>query len=214
MKTHPPSFYLAWVLGGVLIAIGYDLVFVDRVPDLFDENHSLEMLSALILLGTAVLWWLSRADAGDGRNWHIPMLLTLMGLRELDWDVHFTSSGLLQLRLYSGDSALWEKLLGAAVIVLILIGAYRLLRYNLLPWMRGLTKGSVISWLVAFSGVALIVSKTLDGLGRKLAGLGIIIDSETSLRTTRLEEMLELAMAIALLQAVIYYIKRPDRKNA
>ncbi|WP_415392987.1 hypothetical protein [Paracoccus sp. SJTW-4] len=60
----------------------------------------------------AAAWIVLRADDRGWQQWHVLALLVMMSLRELDFDKRFLSEGILQLRLYSGPSSVWEKLLG------------------------------------------------------------------------------------------------------
>lgn len=203
-----PSVALAWQLGVVFAVFSLDLLTQEQVSLIFKEGHSVEVMSAALILVAALLWFGLGAARGQGGEWHIPVILLLMAMRELDFDKRFTSEGVLQLRLYSGPSPLWEKLIGAAVVLLILVCGLRLLMRNVPRWLRGLRQGAATSWLVAGAGTLLVVSKSLDGLGRKLASLGIYIDPAQGQLASRAEELLELAMAVMLVQAVICFSRR------
>lgn len=203
-----PSVALAWQLGLVFLVFSLDLLTQEQVSLIFKEGHSVEVMSAVLILTAALLWFCLGAARGQSGQWHIPVILLLMAMRELDFDKRFTSEGVLQLRLYSGPSPLWEKLIGAAVVALIVICGLRLLVLNVPRWWRGLRMGAATSWLIAGAGMLLVVSKTLDGLGRKLASLGVYIDPAKGQLASRAEELLELAMAIMLVQAVICFSRR------
>ncbi|SFA56585.1 hypothetical protein SAMN04487972_11556 [Paracoccus halophilus] len=202
-----PSLFLNLQLGLGLTAVGFDLLTQDEVRLIFKEGHSIEVMSYLLLLFAALAWLaLGMAKSVRGQ-WHIPMILTLMALREMDFDKRFTTEGVLQLRLYSGGAPLWEKAIGLAVVLLIVICGLRLMFLNLPLWWRGLREGAVPSWLVGIGAVLLVVSKSLDGLGRKLAPLGIELEQWQGTLAGRLEEILELGMAILLVQAVVYFAR-------
>ncbi|WP_199261233.1 hypothetical protein [Paracoccus binzhouensis] len=205
--TPRPATVLACQLGLILLALSLDLITQAQVAPIFKEGHSIETLSALLLAAAALFW------QGFGhqrrRQWHIPAILLLMALRELDFDKRFTSEGLLQLRLYSGAAPLWEKAVGAAVLLLILLCGWRLLVLNLPPWWRGLRAGSAACWLAGSAGLLLVVSKSLDGLDRKLAVFGIALPPGLGMLAGRFEELLELGMAVLLVQAVACFA-RPE----
>ena len=55
--------------------------------------------------------------------------------------------------------------------------------------------------------LGLMVAKTLDGLDRKLAGFGVTISPELGTLTARLEEFLELAAYMMLVQAPAYFLR-------
>ena len=95
-----PSLFLNLQLGLGLTAVGFDLLTQDEVRLIFKEGHSIEDMSYLLLLFAALAWLaLGMAKSVRGQ-WHIPMILTLMALREMDFDKRFTTEGVLQLRLY------------------------------------------------------------------------------------------------------------------
>lgn len=202
-----PSVSLAFQLGLVLLVVAIDLMTSHEVVELFKEGRGIERMSALLLLGAAGLWFVLGTARGRAAQWHIPVILVLMAMREMDFDKRFTSEGLLQLRLYSGGAPLWEKAIGAAVLALILICGLRLMLLNLPAWWRGLWQGSRTCWLTGGAALLLIVAKTLDGLERKLAPHGIEIDPMLGVMAGRFEEVLELVMAILLVQAVVYFAR-------
>lgn len=213
-KLNPirqPSFYLAFTLTLSMAMILCDLVLSDDITLVFKEGHSIEVMSALLLFGAAILWFWLGGSAEDGRNWHIPVIVLLMGMRELDFDKRFTSEGVLQLRLYTGDSPMWEKLVGAMVVGLILWCGIRLAVINLPRWFRGLYRLSPVSWLVGSAGLLLVVAKSLDGIDRKLAPFGIVFTRDFVTVSGRVEEVLELAMALLLVQAVAFFAWGLDR---
>lgn len=137
----------------------------------------------------------------------IPVILVLMAMHEMDFDKRFTSEGRMQLRLYSGDSPLWEKTLGLVVIALILVCGWRLLTITLPRFWAGLRAELPASWLAALAALMLMVAKTLDGLDRKLAGFGVTISPELGTLTGRLEEFLELAAYMMLVLALAYFLR-------
>lgn len=194
------------MLGITLAGLGIDLLMHDSVSEIFREGHSIEALSVVILV-VAAFW--SFGNRGiTGREWHIPVILILMALRELDIDKRLTSEGVLQLRLYTGTAPLWEKAAGFAVVVLILVCLIRLAWLNLPQWLRGLQQGAGSAWLATGAALLIVIAKSMDGLDRKLAPLGMTLTTEMVTMAGRLEEMLELAAYIMLAQAAVY-VARP-----
>ena len=57
-----------------------------------------------------------------------------------------------------------------------------------------------------------VISKTLDGLARKLSSFGIYIDDSLNIFTSRLEEILELGIPLAFLYAIYLYFY--DRRRS
>lgn len=195
------------MLAATLLLLGVDLSLHESTAVIFKEGHAIEVMSAVLLASAAVLWWGFDADDMAGRQWHIPVILLLMAMREMDFDKRFTSEGVMQLRLYSGDFPLLEKALGLAVIALILVCGWRLTTITLPRFWAGLRAGLPASWLTGLAALMLMVAKTLDGLDRKLAGFGITISPELGTLTGRLEELLELVAYMMLVQALAYFLR-------
>lgn len=201
-----PARVLSLMLGITLAGLGIDLLMHDSVSEIFKEGHSIEALSVVILVAAA--FWSFGNRGITGREWHIPVILILMALRELDIDKRLTSEGVLQLRLYTGTAPLWEKAAGFAVVVLILVCLIRLAWLNLPQWWRGLQQGAGSAWLATGAALLIVIAKSMDGLDRKLAPLGMTLTTEMVTMAGRLEEMLELAAYIMLAQAAVY-VARP-----
>lgn len=198
-----PACTLSLMLGVTLVFLGSDLLMHEFVSEIFKEGHSVEAMSVVILIAAAAFWWIGHRNL-TGSEWHVPVILILMALRELDFDKRFTSEGVLQLRLYTGSSPLWEKAVGLAVVVLILVCGWRLARISLPRCWRGLLRGANWAWLMAAGAALIVIAKALDGLDRKLAPWGIAVDPVTAMRADRIEEILELAAYIMLAQAGVY----------
>lgn len=186
-----------------LATVLLDVSVSATIDELFKEGRAIELLSALWLLAAAVLW--AALGTGDAmrRHWHVPVLLLLMAMREQDYDKRFLADGILKLRLYTGPAPLADKLIGLAVLALLAVCLWRLLRLSLPGWLAGLRRGQTAPWLVLASGATLVVAKTVDGLGRKLEPFGIALDRQLEMMLGRGEEMLELAAAVMLVQAVV-----------
>lgn len=202
-----PNVTLNLMLGLILALLCFDLVTQDATAILFKEGHAFETASALILGAVAGFWYYAGADDMKGRQWHLPVILVLMALRELDFDKRFTSLGVLKLRLYTEPGPLWEKAVGLAVIALILFCGWRLLVITVPRWWAGVRAGRTDSQLAAAAALMLVLSKSLDGLDRKLAGFGIALPADLGQMSGRIEEMLELGVAIMLMQALVCFLR-------
>jgi len=185
---------LGWLMAGMVTA--------DTVTDIFTESGPIEQTSALFLLLAALALVVDILRRRDWGRWHLAVLVLAAGLRELDWDKAFTDSGILQLRLYSGDAPLLHKIIGSVVVILLVWAGLRLLRRNLPDWLRALRGSDVWAWLLLAALGLYGVAKTLDGLGRKLTPLGIEISDWANRTAGRSEEAMELLGAILILQVV------------
>lgn len=198
---------IALALGVVLAFISFDLVRSPEGKWMLREGGGIESVTAVLLGYMSLLYAGSRNGSG---NWHVAVGLLLLAMRELDFDKRFTSEGVLQLRLYSGDSPLWEKIIGAAVVFVAIAVLVRLAMFQLGPWVRALLRGASWAWLFALSGVLVVVAKMLDGLARKLSPLGINVPDDMSDLSSRVEELFEFYFALALLASLAIVVRRKD----
>jgi hypothetical protein len=200
----------AFCITPALAAVRLSLATADEPALLFKEGAVVEAWSAIVLFQGALCWFM--AHGRDGwRDWQIPAILILFALRELDFDKRFTESGIFKLRTYTGDFPASEKLLGAAVIALLALVVWRLARRNLPGLWRGFRSGR--AWALAVvGGMGLAaLGKTLDGIGRKLADVGVTISPETAARAGMMEEAMELAAWLLLCVAVALSTTRAER---
>lgn len=207
-RSIRPAHTLSLMLSITLAWLGGDLLMHETVSEIFKEGHSVEATSVTILVAAAVFWVFGNGCLTKG-EWHVPLILILMALRELDFDKRFTSEGILQLRLYTGSAPLWEKAAGFAVVVLILVCLIRLAWLNLPQWWRGLQQGAESAWVATGAALLIVIAKSMDGLDRKLAPLGMTLTTEMNTIAGRLEELLELAAYIMLAQATVYFVRSP-----
>lgn len=160
-------------------------------------------IGAFVAMGCALLGFGVLAPrVAFGRGWHVAVLMALLMARELDFDKRFTEKGVLQLRLYSGDYPLMQKLIGACVIALILVTLYRFVRHGAGPFLRGLRDRLAWSWWLAGAIVLVVIAKSLDGLARKLAPLGINVSSDLDWLASLVEEGLEWVFPMMVILAV------------
>lgn len=131
-------------------------------------------------------------------------LVLLLMARELDADKRFLAQGVLKARLYTDPALPWRhKLIGALVLLLVATLLVRMARRYARLWWQGLREGDTASVAVLLAGALVVVSKTLDGLGRKLADLGIVLSDLASSRAGVVEEVLELGIPLALALGVL-----------
>ena len=192
-----------WAVAGMALLVLAGLADVLRAAlgeARFSEGGAIEMGSAAgYVLALAVL----AARAPPLRTaWPAAALLLAAAARELDLDKRLTDPGLLQSRLYTGDAPLAVKLAGAAVVLAILAAALALALRDGPRWVRGLMAGARRAWWVAAALALAVVSKSLDGLGRKLRPLGIDVPATVDRAAALCEEVLELGIPLALILAL------------
>lgn len=169
-------------------------------------------IGALAALLCAALGFVALAPRmAFGPGWHVTVLLLLLVGRELDFDKRFTDKGILQIRLYSGDYPLMQKLIGAAVIALTLTALYRCVRCGARPLMTGLRHGSPWAWWLSGAVVLVVIAKSLDGLARKLAPFGVEISDNAMFWAGLVEEGFELVFGLMLIMAVCTWVRDHGR---
>ncbi|MFA3918641.1 hypothetical protein [Ruegeria hyattellae] len=197
-----------WIAGLIVAAfLSFDIGLSHGLKSVTSEGGPIETASALLWGYAALsLIWVAPGIA-LGRGWHFILLFLLFAARELDMDKAYLSEGILKARLYTGDAPLGEKLIGLMVIALILSVVIRMLRENLGDWLRALRQGS--TWALAAGGALslAIVSKTVDGAGRKLAPLGIDLSHTLDTGLGMAEEWMELGFVLLAILAVCLWAR-------
>lgn len=139
----------------------------------------------------------------------------LLGLRELDFHVHFTTMGMFKSRFFiSPDVPLLEKTIVTFGIVALLVYAFLYFRHALPRVKKALMKGR--SWAVfTVCGVACAVcSKALlDGNAKMIANLLPMMESPRTL-VRIMEECLELFIPIFFIGALLRYGKESMAEKA
>ncbi len=134
------------------------------------------------------------------------LLPILFALRELDFDKRFTTMGIFKGKFYFNDAApIGEKIIGLLVIVLLLFIVYRIITRHGKTFFDGLKHRTPLAYGVLSVLLALIISKFIDGIGRKLSALGITISDQFSGNMELLEEMLELGIPILIMATLVIY---------
>ena len=137
-----------------------------------------------------------------------------LALREMDMDKRYFTEGLFKSSQYFKGIVSWpEVALSAAIVLFLAACGLMILRSGGASFFAGLRRGE--AWVLAICaaiGVA-VIAKSLDGLSRKLAPLGIEVSQTLSDQTTLIEEGLELAIPVFLILAILAYGWR-DRDGA
>lgn len=131
---------------------------------------------------------------------YIIVLVMLFGCRELDFDKRFTTMGILKSRFYlSADVPLAEKIIGLAVVLLLLWAVAQVVRHHAVSTLTDLRQFTERSIGVAVIVALLVISKSIDGLARKLKPFGIETTEEVSFLAGSIEEVMELGIPIMMI---------------
>ena len=190
----------------VVITLAVDVAVAPEAASLTREGGPFELCSAGFYIAALAALCVRSSVA---RAWPGMIALFAMFLRELDADKRFTTEGVLSTKIFVYETAVWEKLLAAVVLVVLLASIATL------AWRGGPKLARAIverrAWAVYFTValVLVVVSKSIDGLGRKLASFGVTVPSAVNARAGQIEEVLELGIPVLLLMAIL--AMRPDR---
>ncbi|MBO3759659.1 hypothetical protein [Ciceribacter sp. L1K22] len=213
---RPWGFALVAILGCVALVL-VDLLTKQIDSSLFRESGGLELATALLYGYTAIIWLWTRSGDEWRVHWQVPAVMLLMMGREFDLDKKLTSIGFLQSKLYfSAEAPMMERILGLVVIAVTITVVVRLLRYNARIFIEALRYRTLWAWGVVAAVALGIVSKSLDGIDRKLAPLGISIDPALAAKAALAEEFLELLIPLLLLAATLssFILRRLSRPAA
>jgi uncharacterized membrane protein len=192
----------AYALTGALLLILLLIVpFLDEAVkvEFLSEEGPVESASALGYLLCAIFAAYNGGIAYFKRHHYFFILLVFFMLRELDFDKRFTTIGVLTSRFYISDSVpAIEKLLGGVVVGLLLYVVIVILQRHFKQFWLGLKRRSTISLGVLLAAILIFVSKSLDGIGRKLKPLGIEISEAAIFNVTAIEEILEFSIPIII----------------
>ena len=168
--------------------------------DLFAEGGLVENATAALLALLAVILALRAARAP--RFWHLPVIAALLCMRELDLD-KAAPYGILKSRTYTGDAPLAFKLFGLAVIALILLCLWCLVRHGWRPFREAWRAGRAWPGLTVAAVAMVVVAKSIDGLNRKLAPFGLSVGEDAAAFSVAAEETMELGFAALLVIAAV-----------
>ena len=180
---------------------------------ILSEEGLVETISALgYFLCIGLLFYMAGRSSLNN-YWYVYLIFLAMGLRELDFDKRFTATGIFKSKfILANDVSVLEKFVGIAVILLILYSVYILVIRHSKAFLKGLAALNLRSYVVFLALAIAVISKTLDGLARKLISFGIYIDDSLSIFTSCLEEILELGIPLAFLYAIYLYFY--DRRRS
>jgi hypothetical protein len=134
------------------------------------------------------------------------ILIILFGLRELDFHKRFTTMGMFKLQFYLSNSVpVIEKLAGLLVIAVLLYIAISIIRHHSHSFFRNIRHKSLVHIGGLLTFLVLVVTNTLDGIGRTLGDLNVVIDTHTSIILEVVEEVLELGIPLLIIATLTIY---------
>lgn len=185
----------------VVIAVALTLdLSIAPARSITRESGSVEFCSAgFYLLALAALC----ARSPVARVWPGMVALLAMFLRELDVDKRFTDEGLLSTKIFVYDTPVWQKILAAGVLAVLLASVGALIWRDAPRLFRALAERRRWSIFFASAVVLAVLSKSIDGLGQKLIPLGLRVPDTVNIRAGQMEEVMEIGIPVLLLMAIL-----------
>ncbi len=199
------SLMRAFLLCSALIAvfIAVDLAFFADGKSFKREGGGLENASAVLYVVAAVVFFVTAPARVWPRLFHVPALMVLFAMREMDFDKAFTPAGVLSLRLYSGDAPLTTKLIAGAVAVFAVYVILRNVWFGVRSGWQALLAGRLWPWFAILAGALVVATKSVDGLGRKLLDVGIVISDDLDAAASLWEEVGEVFIPVCAILAIL-----------
>jgi len=143
-------------------------------------------------------------------NWYFLIVLIAFAMRELDFDKRFTEVGILKSKfLISPEVSLTAKITGFLIVAFVAFAMIRMIRQHGGAIVKRIKTGqlSSVDWSLLIATGFIFISKTIDGIGRKLADIGIVISEQADTIFAHFEESLEWAIPLLCIVAVLAYFK-------
>ncbi|NTS76046.1 hypothetical protein HR060_04120 [Catenovulum sp. SM1970] len=178
------------------------------------EGGLIESLSAYGYLIVVAYMLFKGGLAYVEKYWYFVVVLLSFSARELDFDKRFTEVGVLKSKfLVSTDVSITAKIIGFSIVLLVLFALFKIARNYTKLFFSRVFKFPVIELSVGCAGAFLVISKTLDGLARKLSSLDIFISKDADTLASLIEESMELGVPYLLLVATCYFFAQQALKN-
>lgn len=203
---------LALVTGAIplLVAYGLQLDEASRY-EWMKEGGPVEIGAALAFFLDFVLIVISGHLSSLRR---FALLFVMFALRELDFDKRFTTVGILKSKFFfSPEVSPLQKLAGAVVLLALAWAVIGILRRYSDAFIDGLRQRTPVAVASLLAMACLVVSKAVDGLGRKLQPLGVELSTEDTTLAEVVEETLELGAAAYIMVALWAWFARDSSRQ-
>jgi hypothetical protein len=212
-----------WLQSLLLLSLGAIIAYYLQIDDAITrhaarEGGLIDLTSALGYLICAGLMLVLGGRHVIKHHYPLIISVTLLGLRELDFDKRYSTLGLFKSATFrSPDVSLLEKAITLAIVLLVIWLFITLISKYLKPLLARAVEFNMVALSVACAGGLLVVARTLDGIARKLGDIGISVRMHTEVHTTIIEEVFELGAPYSLTIALFCYLhvyRRESTKRA
>lgn len=216
-----------WIWGAALLGLAALIVASMGIsPDsrqwFLQEHGPIEWLSAAGYFVCLLALMGMPKERKPAAAMAIGAILVIFGLRELDFHARFTTMGIFKSRFYiSPEVPVLEKIIGAAAL-LILAGAMAyVVKRHFRSFIRGVRRLEPGPFSGLITIALLVFTKTVDGLPRKLDGLGLPSPEALERFSWIVEEVLEMGIPIFMLIGILAELpedrkasRRPESESA
>ncbi len=209
--TSPQShlaLYLA--LGLIFLIIGF-LPFLDaeQQKNILTEGGLFESLTVYLYIFCLILingYWPWEKIIS---KWYFSALIILFALRELDYDkAHFTH-GILKSKQYFSDLvSMPELVISISILIFILVILALIVLREKNNFIKGVKNFKQSQLAILVSIVLVILTKTIDGLKRKLESFGVDLSQSGEQFALIVEEIGEMGIPIMFCIAIISNTKK------
>lgn len=195
------------MLGALIVAV--ETMEPGRAHWLVSEGGLVESLSAAGYFACAAVFGLRSRGDWPAKGWYVFAILLIFGLRELDFHSRFTTMGIFKSRFYiSPEVPYVEKVVGAAVLLTLIGAMIALVRRHFRSFLKGVRTLAPAATSLLLAIFLLFFTKSIDGLPRKLADIGISSTKALERLFTSMEEVLEMGIPMLMLLAILAHFSR------
>ncbi len=176
------------------------------IENIFKENSIIETVSVVgYLVASGWLFYIGLRDK------HNPSLLTgilvlLLGLRELDFHMRFTTVGIFRTKFFvSYEVPLAEKVVGAVIVMVLAVVIIKYCRRNYSLFFKSLRAGKAWAIDTGLAIVFMVISKWLDDGPESLEWIISLIHRDPEMCMWIFEEVIEMAIPALILLAIFQY---------
>lgn len=216
-RPAAPSANWLYALIVVWLFVGLALfqLFPDETEEFWlEESGPVETFSALgyfFCASIAVCWFGRRLR----RQWYLVAVLLVMGMRELDFHSRFTTMGVFKLRFFSSDTVPWdEKLIVTALLVGLGVALVIAVRKEAPAIAKAVRERSTVVIGVACGLLLAVLSKSIDGLPRKLSAINVTAPDWFIEMAADAEEIMELGIPLMFTTALLRHIFASHRERS
>jgi len=176
--------------------------------NLLRENGPIEIASAAGYFMIPLIMFVKGGWNFLKRHTYLVFLVSALGFRELDFHSRFTTTSITKSRFFfSMEVPFLEKGIAFLVVLILLLSLIVCVKKHWRSFLAGCTK-EIVPMTIGIAFLFMAVSKSLDGLPRKLSRFGMDATSRLSLFAQSAEEILEFGIPLLLIIATLAYFSK------